>query len=231
MIDASDIVVRINKGVNILNEDNAKYLGQRADLLYHCLLEDPPGSNGAQMGFITPSHWADKGIKHIFCLPGSSFEGVATGNSFHNLVSMRSVQQIEKCLPMSMIDSEIYNNASSLVQCKPTTGFLSIFHLLNMLGNAHGKIKVFGFSFMLDGWFDEYRAGIENLPENQNKRTYEQIMEKHFTSKRHKQKNHWLCCKNLFLKDKRFEPDLMLTKILNMDDFSKKEFSKLVLKC
>ena len=145
-IDSSDIVVRLNKGANGLNETNKKTLGSKVDVLYHCLLEDPENSNGANMGFILPELWKDSGVSLVYCLPSSNYQGIAEGNHLHDLVSVDSVDRLSKMIEVEMVDYQFYNEVSSRVNCKPNTGIVALMHLL---GCQPKLMKVFGFSFLL----------------------------------------------------------------------------------
>ena len=79
-IDSHDIVIRINKGIDIVNKNSKKFIGAKTDILYHCLLEDPENSTGPKFGFIDPIKWEKAGVKSVVCLPNSNMAGVATGN-------------------------------------------------------------------------------------------------------------------------------------------------------
>jgi hypothetical protein len=221
-IDSSDIVVRINKGANNLNEDNKLRLGSKADVLYHCLLEDPADSNGANMGFILPELWKNIGISLVYCLPSSSYEGVARGNHFHELIKRETVDKLSEKIELKMVDYRFYNEVSSRIQCKPNTGLLALMHVLSCRPK---KLKVFGFSFLLDGWYGDYRTGYEEFSKSTNKpRTYEQITRECLESKRHIQKNQWQLCKEMLLGSPNVEVDSILYKILSMKKFSKNDY-------
>ena len=100
-IDNHDIVVRVNKGVDIVNNTSFLKLGSKTDVLYHHLLEDPKESNGPKFGFINPEKWKKMGVKNVFCLPSSSFEGIATCNQLSNLVNISNIKKIIRCFDNS----------------------------------------------------------------------------------------------------------------------------------
>ena len=226
-IDDADIVVRINKGSNVLSEENYKHLGRKTDVLYHCLLEDPPGSSGLKTGFITPEAWLEQGVKTIYCLPSSNMSGLANGNYLSDLVNIKNVKKLGELIPLAMVDFRFYNDLSSKIKCKPNTGVTAIFHILS---NNPKTLKIYGFSFMLDGWYKDYRdpSLFDTFEWSTGERIdYEQAVERGFQSKRHKQKETWQYCKNILLNNDSIYTDSNLTQILEMDEFSREEYKRL----
>jgi len=225
-IDSHDIVVRINKGIDIISKESYEKFGSKSDILYHHLLEDPRSSNGPKFGFIEPEKWKKAGVKTVFCLPNSSYEGIATGNYLTDLVNIENVKKLQSVIPLKMVDFNFYNFISRNTKCKPNTGIIAICHLLSMNPK---KLSLFGFSFLLDGWIKEYREGIEQLEENLvNKLTIDQIADKALHSKRHKQENQWEFIKSLYSQNRDLIfPDAHMKKILEMKNFNQKEYFSL----
>lgn len=218
-IDDHDVVVRINKGIDILDEKSFKLFGRKTDILYHCLLEDPKDTNGPKFGFIEPVRWKGMGVKNVFCLPNSNMLGQATGNHLSSLVNVDNIKKIQDHLTLSIVDYRFYNSIAASIECKPNTGIVALCHLLSM---SPKKLSVYGFSFLLDGWIKEYRSGIEKLEENIKRNlTIEQISENSLNSKRHNQKNQWEFVKNINNQYSNFSPDPYMEKILLMSDFKK----------
>jgi hypothetical protein len=227
-IDDSDIVVRINKGSNILKNSNKIHLGSKVDVLYHCLLEDPQGSSGLKTGFITPDKWYAQGVRNVFCLPKSDMKGQSYGNYLSDLINIEKVKELNSLIPVTMINYQFYNQLAKGILCKPNTGIAAIFHILACKPR---NLKVFGFSFMLDGWYKDYRDPklFESFNWHQEEKiSYEEAVNRGFNSKRHKQKETWEYCKKNLLNNKIVTPDPWLDKILRMDIFSKEEYAKMV---
>lgn len=225
-IDSHDVVVRINKGIDIIGPDMKEIVGKKTNVLYHHLLEDPEGSCGPKFGFINPEKWKKAGVENVFCLPSSNMNGLATGNQLSNLVNIQNVEKLNKALSLQMIDYNFYNFLSRQIKCKPNTGIVAIFHMFSMNPK---KISLYGFSFLLDGWIEEYRKGIENLKENYEKNlSISQIEENALNSKRHIQKNQWEFIKSLYIQNKDLIfPDAHMKKILEMKSFNQKEYFSL----
>lgn len=225
-IDDSDIVVRLNKSLDHLNQDLRHNLGSKSDILYHCMQEDSKDSHGSHFGFIKPEFWLKKGIKQVFSLPNSSFNGIASQNQYSPCVKLDNVKNVKRYLPLDMIDYNLYNDLSKRIRCKPNTGIIAIHHLLN-LTEQRKCLKIYGFSFLLDGYYDMYKKGLETMKENVGK-TYDECVKGFLNSKRHIQSNQWLYIKELLNKD-TIEIDPILTRVLEMKSFSIEEFSKINL--
>jgi hypothetical protein len=223
-IDEFDLVIRINRGSTMINKQSSKDIGERSSILYHHLLEDPPGTNGSKFGFICPDEWLSAGIKNVIGLPKSDMSGVAYDNTLSELVNIDSVNRLSKKIPVSIVDYKFYNSISSAAMCKPNTGIAALFHAISL---GPKKIKIFGYSFLLDGWFTDYHDGMIELPGED--RTMKEIENASFNSPRHIQENQWRLCKKLLSID-NVEFDPVLEKILRMDEFSKDMFSKIVVK-
>lgn len=222
-IDEHDIVVRINKGIDIISTDTQKSLGSRSDILYHCLLEDDPNTGGPKFGFIEPEKWKNFGTKLVVCLPHSDMNGICQGNYLSSQIKKESINSILGKIELQMVEYKLYNQISSNVRCKPNTGIVALYHLLSA---SPKKLSVYGFSFLLDGWVKDYHDGIQNLPESLagNLTTIELWEEKCLNSTRHIQKNQWEFVKELHNNFKNFFPDPYMKKILQMNEFNRENF-------
>lgn len=227
-IDSHDIVVRINKGIDILNESTFNKFGSRTDILYHCLLEDISDTNGSKFGFIEPIKWRQAGTQLIICLPESDINGICLSNCLSNLVKKESIKKIQNEITLEMMDYNLYNDLSYKIGCKPNTGIAAIYHILCQNPK---KLSVYGFSFLLDGWIKEYRDGIQNLPESLENglTTIESWEEKCLNSKRHIQKNQWEFVKKINENFDNFFPDHYMNKILSMKDFKKENLQNFTM--
>jgi hypothetical protein len=153
--------------------------------------------------------------------------GFARGNYLSNLINTDNVKKLNMLIPVTMVDFRFYNYLAKGLQCKPNTGITAIFHILS---NNPKQLKIFGFSFMLDGWYKDYRN--PDLFDSFNWQTgkkinYEQAVEKGFNSKRHKQKETWEYCKKNLLDNEKVLLDPLLLKILKMNNFSRENYKKL----
>lgn len=222
-IDQHDIVVRINKGIDVLSPETEVSLGARSDILYHCLLEDSPDTNGPKFGFIEPEKWKKFGTKAVVCLPHSDMNGLAQGNYLSSMIKKDSIDSILNQISLEMVDYKLYNEISNSIKCKPNTGVVALYHLLSLKPK---KLSAYGFSFLLDGWIKDYHDGIQKLPESieNNLNTIELWEEKCLNSKRHVQKNQWQFVKYLLQNFQNFSPDSHMRKILEMNEFSKENF-------
>ena len=227
-IDNADIVVRINKGPNVLSKDNSKHLGSKTHVVYHCLLEDPDGTSGLKNGFITPENWKNQGIKKVFCLPSSTISGYAAGNYLSNLVNIDKVKQLSSIIPVEIVDYRFYNSLSKELTCKPNTGIVALFHVL---AQNPKQLNIYGFSFALDGWYKDYRDPelFDDFEWKKGEKiNYEEAANRAFNSKRHKQKETWEYCKLKLLNGQNILLDPHMEKILQMKNFSREDYKKML---
>ena len=203
-IDSFDIVVRINRGTEVID----KYynsIGRRTDILYNCLIKSP--DNG---GDIKVKEYKKNQIKWIATTPSPYLNVESKSNELHKMVSWFTVIKLKWNFNFHIMDQKKYSFINKKVESRANTGFASIFDLLN---HDISKLYITGFSFYLDNFMSGYKNGCE--------RNEEEFAKQCFVSKRHKQEPQWRYLKEIFQKDKRIEVDEILQKILAMDKLSR----------
>jgi len=216
-IESSDIVIRINRGIESIDEYPLD-LGTRTDILYSCLIE-----KSQQAGKLNPEELKHKyKINYIVAPPVSDYAGVSNSDSFHGMVNMETVKSIKKIIPIRLISSSFHTALAKEVSCKPNTGFLSIFDLLAFNIKS---LSIYGFSFYLDGFIDGQKSGVEG----EKNCTEQEFANMAFNSKRHIQKNMWQYAANNLLNHEKVKLDPILEKILNLEIFSKDLFKEKVI--
>lgn len=213
-IDGFDTIVRINRSyesVDIFPQD----VGSRTDILYSCLIEKP-----ANAGILDADKFHNLGIKFIIAPPASDLKGQASVTKLHDLIDIEKVKELSKKIPIRIVDHEFHSELARFVDCRPNTGFMAIYDILRF---SPKLLKVYGFSFYLDGFVDGVKEGVQ---EEQNL-TPQQFSDQCFNSKRHVQKNMWKFAKSTLLEDPRVEVDPVLHKILNLDSLDRDLFKNL----
>lgn len=117
-IDSFDVVVRINKGVEVVDA-NSKFIGSKTDVLFHCFFEDIKLSGSP----ITPELWIKKGVSKI----------VKASYYKPNVKSMNLLYQYFKNKAIyTELDKKNLDGAKEAINgYLPTTGFLALFGILN----------------------------------------------------------------------------------------------------
>ena len=216
-IDSHDTVIRINRGI----ESTLTYpedLGSRTDILYSCLIERAQQAGKIDAEELSKVH----GVKILVIPTGSDIKGKAMGNYFSNLISPDTLNKLKEFMPVYMIDYRLNNHIADEVQCKPNTGFLSIYDIINM---APKKLSLYGFSFYLDGFIPGQKSGVEN----EGKGSEQEFANLAFKSKRHVQANMWKFAKSTLLDNPNgvnVVPDNVMMQILQLDEFSKEIFQE-----
>lgn len=205
-IDSYDLVVRINRGMEIINQ-NSVHLGTKSNILYNCLVPSPDNGGTVDIDF-----YKKRGIEWICTIPESNLKGQCDSNNIHHLANPNDIKMIKDNFNFHMMDKSLYGKLNNQVQCRANTGFAAIFDLL-----AHGVSELFvtGYSFYLDSFFNGYKKGCH--------RSEEQFSKECFVSKRHVQVNQWQ-----FLKKYRdyIKVDEILGFILDMDELNKDSFNE-----
>jgi len=213
-IDSHDLVVRINRGIESI-EGYSKDIGNRTDIYYSCLIE-----TYQQTGFLDPKQLKESyNIQYIVAPPESDFQGISSTNKFHYLVDLKKMQELQKHFPIRIIDYQFHTALAREVQCKPNTGFLSIYDLLNPALGIQ-QLSIYGFSFYLDGFLAGQKSGVEK----EKGCTEQEFADMAFNSKRHVQKNMWLYAKHSLLHDKRVCLDPFLKEILMLREFDREVY-------
>ena len=213
-IESHDIVVRINRGIEtalVYKND----VGSRTDVLYSCLIE-----RAQQAGKLDRTELKEKHkIQIIVAPPVSDYAGHSKGTHFHGLIDVKKAEFISELIPIRIIDHNFNNKISDAVKCKPNTGFLSIYDLLEM---NPSKLSIYGFSFYLDGFIPGQKSGVEN----EKNCSEQEFADMAFASKRHIQKNMWEYAKETLLDNEVVNLDKTLKMILEMQRFSKEDFKR-----
>lgn len=213
-IDNHDIVVRINRGIESI-ETFGLDIGYKTDIYYTCLIE-----RAQQTGVLDPNDLKFKyGIKHIVAPPNSDMKGIANKTCFHGLVDLKKVKEIEKLIPVTIVDHKFHTNLAKKVECKPNTGFMAIYDLIRMNPK---KLSIYGFSFYLDGFITGQKSGVEN----EKNCTEQEFANMAYNSKRHVQKNMWQYAKSTLKNNEKVNLDKTLQKILELESLDKELFEK-----
>lgn len=213
-IDQFDIVVRINRSCESI-EKYSQDVGSRTDILYSCLIEKPSNA-----GTIDVEKYKNVyGIKFVCAPPESDIKGISTRTKLHSMVSLSKVEKLNKEIPVRVVGHEFHSNLANKIQCRPNTGFLAIYDLLR---HDIEKIKIFGFSFYLDGFVKGVKSGLEK----DLGKTEDQFANQCFDSKRHVQKNMWAYAKNTLLERKNVSLDPYLKVILELENLDKNKYNK-----
>ena len=138
-IDEFDVVVRIN--YSIMN-DNYEDYGQRTDVLYNCLADDPHGGVDMVSEDITNST-IESLVKYV----------VTTIASSACLAKYRS--NIKGKLEHLILDRSFFDHIKKDMVNAPNTGVVAIKHLLSM---GLQSLNVVGFDF----YFGKYQKGYLN---------------------------------------------------------------------
>jgi len=216
-IDSHDIVARINRGIESIDKFGED-LGRRTDVYYSCLIE-----RAQQTGKLDPKKLKDEyGIKAVIAPPVSDMKGLNSFGLFHPLVEEKTLIEIARMMPLGLISPEVHTDLALKVDCKPNTGFASIYHLLSY---APKSLTIYGFSFYLDGFIEGQKSGVEN----EKNCTEQEFADMAFASKRHVQINMWNHAKKTLLNNPIIKLDKTLEAILSMEEFSREKFNELDL--
>ena len=205
-IDSFDIVVRINRGMEVI-ETYSKSIGKRTDILYNCLIESP--DNG---GIINIRNLSVNNVAWIATIPGSDVNGVCTSDKLHKMVKWFTVFKIKRKFSYHIMDYQNYTQLNKKINSRANTGFAAIFDLLD---HDVCKLYITGFSFYLDDFINGYKEGCS--------RSEKEFAKQCFASKRHQQVPQWDLLKKTLCYDKRIEVDPVLEKILAMTNLSREK--------
>lgn len=181
-IDSHDIVVRLNRGCELV-EKYSKDIGTRTDVLYSSLIEQPENAGKWDYSLFVEQFK----IKYLCTTPAMSMKGISNASILHPMVNKNKYYELSKHLPCRIVEHEFFTKIALEVDCRPTTGYISIFDILK---HKPKLLSIYGFDFYLSGWLPEYKEGMKNI-------TLEEIKIKTLKSKRHSHKNMWNHCKRL----------------------------------
>lgn len=152
-IDAFDVVVRINKGVQLI-EKQSDFVGTRTDVLFHAFYDRGKQDQGSSP--ITLDLWEKHNVQNvIFAL------------NYHN--SLYAIENLLQFIKDSNLRRKISQVSKELdqenyrVMKSPTTGFIAI----NTIFNCHPKeMYITGVTFMKTSHNQEYRTLSETYISN-----------------------------------------------------------------
>ena len=210
-IDNYDLVARINRGIELVDENNNSKIGSKTDILFNCLIEHE--DNG---GVINIRELKKNKIKWICTTPGSDYSGESNSNKLSKGVKFLTFLKLKYFFNLHIFDYRKYNNLNKSIRCRSNTGFSAIFDLLEC---GAKEIFITGFSFYMDSFFDGYKKGCS--------RSEEKFAKDCFSSIRHDQKNQLE-----FLKTNKNNPrlrfDPVLSEILNKEKLNRDEFREII---
>ena len=202
-IDKNDLIVRINRGCEII-PGNQKSIGSRTDILYSCLIEQKENAGDWNAKMLID----DYEIKYLCTTPASGIDGFSQGTSLHRMVNKEKYEDLSKKIPCRIIDSKFFTSIARQINCRPTTGYIAIYDILR---HSPESLTIHGFDFFYSNWFPEYKKGsslgLDSLWKNTLK------------SKRHKHKNMWEHAKTNLLNNEKVVIDDHLRKVLNIDNW------------
>lgn len=143
-IDGFDVVVRINKGVEVIDK-HSEYIGKRTDVLFHCFFDGPSERGGSP---ITLELWNSNDVKRIIFSHNILFPEYG----FH---LKKSIQQNKGNIRLSQLSlNEINSCFAKIEPYHPTTGLIAI----NTLFNAQPKeLYITGITFFKTCHNQDYR--------------------------------------------------------------------------
>lgn len=207
VIDSYDVVVRINRGVELIDK-YSDHIGTRTEILYNCLIEHPDNGGKIDVAFLK-----DNGVEWISTIPGSEADGTCKSNKLHNMVKMRTVFKTKLNFKFHVMDFMNYGALNKKVESRANTGFAAIFDLLD---HGVGTLFITGFSFYLDDFMSGYKSGCE--------RDEQQFAIDCFNSNRHKQSPQWSFLKESLGKYHNIKVDPVLSVILDLNSLSRVEY-------
>lgn len=145
-IDGFDVVVRVNKGVEVIDEQK-EYVGTRTDVLVHSFFQD---KSGIGQSYVTLDLWKKHSVeKVVFCYNlYNSLYGVQLQNFLFSDKGNHTVYDLSK-----EIDDR---NIATIAPFLPTTGLIAINTILNSLPS---EIYITGFTFFKTPHNAKYREG------------------------------------------------------------------------
>jgi hypothetical protein len=146
-IDGFDVVVRINKGVEII-ATQSEYVGEKTDVLFHSFYESPPHLGGSP---ITPGLWQERNVKKLLYARNYKYCWFDLENF---LVFLKNTK---KRFKFSQLPEDLCFKNYAAVQPSggPTTGFTAI----NTVFSCHPKeLYITGITFFKTPHNSTYRS-------------------------------------------------------------------------
>lgn len=209
LIDSYDIVVRVNRGMEII-EGNEEKIGSKTDILYNCLIEHP--DNGGAINI--------KKLKKLKCMatiPYSDEFGKVKKLKLHPQVNKVKALLLKIHLKLHITDVNLVKKINKKIESRANTGYVAIFDILE---NKPKELFIAGFSFYLDSFYNGYKKGCE--------RKEDEFAKQCFMSKRHNQLNQWKYFKTIVDDNKNLKLDPILIQIVNMKNLHRKTFKEII---
>tara|TARA_Y100000768_G_scaffold36911_4_gene24154 strand:- start:2774 stop:3559 length:786 start_codon:yes stop_codon:yes gene_type:complete len=204
-IDDFDIIVRFNKGYNLSKDANN--FGSRTDILYHCVCQ------GIDNGGPITEEMVNK-YKIIFAYPCLS----QNDNSSFPHGNLIEYKQLPKYISnINIVKKELYLEWERDIGCRPNTGIIAIFDILNMNPK---EIYITGFTLFKDGYSNLYRNKINNIPVTEKDSKFK-VLDRMFNAGykgAHDQYLIYLYLKKHLLNKNNIKMDQILIDILNFDE-------------
>lgn len=145
-IDGFDVVVRVNKGVEVVDQFS-EFIGKRTDVLFHCFFEDEAEGGSP----ITPALWEKHNVKQLLMSHNSVCSNYAYRNFYNFLFKTKGK------VGFSQISGQQHQaNFEALHGAAPTTGFIAIKTILDSLPK---ELYITGITFFKTAHQQEYRKG------------------------------------------------------------------------
>lgn len=150
-IDGFDVVVRINKGVEII-ATQSEYVGEKTDVLFHSFLEIDPHLGGSP---ITPGLWQERQVKLL--LFALNYEG---GSDILKIFLL-FLKNTKRRFKFAQLPKDLYLKNLAIVQPSgPTTGFSAI----NTVFNCQPKeLYITGITFFKTPHNTQYRVVSDDV--------------------------------------------------------------------
>lgn len=161
-IDSFDEVVRLNKALPLLKE-NEKYYGSKTTILYNCLNKDP------ESGGVLHIPYLEEEINWLVC-PYPNKQPFSQDINYFKSINKNRIN-------FSYFNLEYYNKLEGEMKTRPNTGVLAI---LDLLSAEIKQLYISGITFFKGGYIKEYRnyseAGVlKRMSEHGNHQQEPQI--------------------------------------------------------
>lgn len=189
-IDSFDVVVRINKGVEVIEEQH-EYVGEKTDVLFHCLFEDIT-KGGSPLTF---ELWKKWDVKQIVFSHNFMYTHYAMSYMYNYYRKNKGRFKIAQ-LPVKLYR----DNMNAIRPYGPTTGFVAINTILNCKPK---ELYITGITFF-------------KTPHNQLYRTVEQEKLSKINKGFHDMELEYQCVKRLYSENRGvIKPDKVLEEIFS----------------
>ncbi|MGV0923052.1 glycosyltransferase family 29 protein [Empedobacter tilapiae] len=193
-IDSFDVVVRINKGVEVI-EQQKEYVGTKTDVLFHAFYERVNDKGSSP---ITPLLWKKNSVRTIIFSHNFDCSDYSKRNFTDILFKTKG------SLKFSQVKKYLYDkNMKGIAPYSPTTGFIAINTIFNCLPK---EIYITGITFFKTPHQKDYR----NTPY----KSWEKLFKN--GSSKHNPEAEYEYVKKLYLKNKYLiKPDKILKDIFD----------------